>query len=41
MLLADYLGWDGIDCTVGDRLDTIENIHQKVYRKVQEKLPRK
>ena len=27
-------GWIKIDCEKGDRIDTRENIHQKIYEKV-------
>ena len=36
MFMSEYLGWDRIDCTNGDSMDTIENIHQKVYKKVKD-----
>ncbi len=41
MSLADYLGWESIDCTDGENMDTIENIHQKVYTKVNKIFPKK
>ena len=36
MNLSEYLGWEGIDCTNEGTMDTIENIHQKVYKKVKD-----
>ena len=36
MFMSEYLGWDQIDCTNGNEMDTIENIHQKVYKKVKD-----
>lgn len=36
MFLSEYLGWDRVDCTNGNEMDTIENIHQKVYKKVKD-----
>lgn len=36
MFMSEYLGWDRIDCVDGDSMDTIENIHQKVYKKVKD-----
>ena len=34
MFISEYLGWDKIDCVNGNSMDSIENIHQKVYKKV-------
>lgn len=34
MQVSEYLNWDRIDCSAGDHLDTIENIHEKIYQKV-------
>ena len=34
MSMSEYLGWDRVDCTNGDSMDTIENIHQKVLKRV-------
>ena len=34
MFIADYLGWDMIDCSKGEEFDSIENIHEKIYQKV-------
>ena len=31
MFIADYLKWDKINCTIDNNIDTIENIHEKVY----------
>ena len=36
MYMSEYLGWEKIDCTNGSSMDTIENIHQKVYKKVKD-----
>ena len=34
MQVSEYLNWDRIDCSAGDHLDTVENIHKKIYQKV-------
>jgi len=34
MIVANYLGWDMINCASGDSFDSKENIHEKVYQKV-------
>ena len=34
MFIADYLDWDKVDCSKGEELDSIENIHQKIYQKI-------
>ena len=34
MEIASYLNWEKIDCSKNNELDTIENIHQKVYSKI-------
>lgn len=36
MFLAEYLNWDMVDCTDNDKIDTIENIEKKVYKKVKD-----
>ena len=36
MFISEYLGWDKIDCVNGNSMDSIENIHQKVYKKVKD-----
>ena len=30
MFVSDYLKWDKVDCTEGDKFDSIENIHKKI-----------
>ena len=34
MFVADYLNWDMIDCSNGNKMLPIEEIHEKVYSKV-------
>lgn len=34
MFIADYLKWDSVNCSNGDSLKTIEEIHQDVYKRV-------
>ena len=31
MFIANYLNWDMINCCKDNKIDTIENIHNKVY----------
>lgn len=31
LFVADYLNWDKVDCTKDGKMDTIDNIHNKVY----------
>ena len=37
MFLADYLSWDKIKCNDGDKLRSIEDIHEEIYQKVKSK----
>ena len=37
IVVSNYLGWDKIDCSQDGEIDSIENIHEKVYEKVQKK----
>ena len=37
MFIAEYLNWDMIDCVKNNEMDTIENIHNKVYTLVNNK----
>ena len=37
MFLADYLSWDKIKCNDGDKLRSIEDIHEEIYQKVKNK----
>ena len=34
MFVARYLGWDMVDCCKDEKMDSIEEIHEKVYRLV-------
>ena len=34
MFVADYLGWDMVDCTKNSKMASIEDIHEKVYQLV-------
>ena len=34
MQVSEYLNWDMVDCSNGEELDTVENIHEKVYSKI-------
>lgn len=34
MMVADYLGWDMIDCSRDGKMKSIEEIHEHVYQKV-------
>ena len=34
MMVAEYLNWDMIDCSDGDKLKSIDDIHKMVYQKV-------
>ena len=34
MFVAEYLGWDMVDCTKGDKIATIPEIHERVYQLV-------
>ena len=31
MFIADYLNWDLIECSKGEKMASIEEIHEKVY----------
>ncbi|MBQ3435885.1 MAG: dTMP kinase [Bacilli bacterium] len=37
LFVADYLTWDKIICNENDRMRTIEDIHEEIYKKVKEK----
>ncbi|MBR1936680.1 MAG: thymidylate kinase [Bacilli bacterium] len=37
MFVAEYLNWDMVNCSKNDEMDSIENIHKKVYQKVKSK----
>ena len=37
MFVAEYLNWDMVNCSTNDEMDSIENIHKKVYQKVKSK----
>ncbi len=37
MFLADYLSWDKIQCNIGDKFRTEEDIHAEIYQKIKEK----
>ena len=37
MFLADYLGWDKIQCNVGDKFRSKEEIHEEIYQKIKAK----
>ena len=34
MFISRYLGWDMVDCEDKGKMDTVENIHEKVYQKI-------
>ena len=37
IFVADYLGWDKIKCNDGDRMKSIEDIHEEIYKLVKKK----
>ena len=37
MFVADYLNWDMINCSTANEMNSIEEIHEKVYKKVKDK----
>ena len=37
MFVAEYLNWDMVNCSTNNEMDSIENIHKKVYQKVKSK----
>lgn len=37
MFLADYLGWDRVECNNGDKMRGIDDIHEEVYQLVKKK----
>lgn len=37
MFIADYLSWDSIDCCIGNKLKSPEEIHHEVYTLVKKK----
>ena len=34
MIVASYLDWDMIDCSNDNKLESIDNIHEKVFQKI-------
>ena len=36
VFIADYLSWDKIECSDGEKIKTIDEIHQNIYSKVKE-----
>ena len=38
MFIADYLNWNKVECSSGEKMLTIDEIHNKVYRLVKKKL---
>ena len=38
MFIADYLGWDKVECNNGDEMKTVNEIHEEVYQKVKKKI---
>lgn len=37
MFVAEYLNWDGINCSNGDNLKSIEEIHEDIYKLIRTK----
>lgn len=37
MFVADYLAWDKIKCNIGNKMRSIDDIHEEVYRKIRAK----
>ena len=37
MFIADYLCWDKIECSDGDKMRPIEDIHEDIYKLVKVK----
>lgn len=37
MFISDYLSWDKVDCSVGDKMRKIDDIHEEVYTLVKKK----
>lgn len=34
LFVADYLGWDKIECNIGNKLKSIEDIHNEIYQHI-------
>ena len=37
MFIADYLNWDKIECSEGDKMRSIEDIHNDIYKVIGKK----